>query len=431
MRASDVRALVRAELGVQPERLFLEFHETATAVGRWTERHLAWVAPGVPVLVTLVRPDAAAQIDEDIPLLALLAPWIDTRPETVTGAIHDFELGLRRRLDQRHQASALAALAADAKNGGGFDAPACYHDHSSVHVLTCEHIAGETLNEHGGATEALVQRVTAAWLRQAFSGSVVPYDFTAADVLIAGDRLVLTSALFEPHVSVERARFAAYLTAVAADDPNEAAAWIVEGTDLPARREEELRRQLRQAVPFREGEWSGDERFAEQVLVQWRVAHDAGWPLSPHHQHVYNGLYSVHRMSQVLAPDVDTVAAALDDERLRIGVSQAAGVFDPRQFNANLDRAIREMVELPHRLDALLSAAADGRLRTKLIVPDSDDTEQVRDRTVLLVTALVAFAALASVLRHLVPALGLSVDRIGAVLLLIVGGWLLIAAARL
>jgi hypothetical protein len=50
---------------------------------------------------------------------------------------------------------------------------------------------------------------------------------------------------------------------------------------------------------------------------------------------------------------------------------------------------------------------------------------------VLLVTTLVAFAGVASVLRHLVPALGLGAERVGALILLVVGGWLLIAAARL
>ena len=96
-----------------------------------------------------------------------------------------------------------------------------------------------------------------------------------------------------------------------------------------------------------------------------------------------------------------------------------------------LERAVQELVELPQKLDDVLTMASEGRLRMRLQVPEADETEHVRNRTVLLVTALVAFAGLASVLRHLVPAYGMSVERVGAVVLLLVGGWLLIAAARL
>jgi hypothetical protein len=64
-------------------------------------------------------------------------------------------------------------------------------------------------------------------------------------------------------------------------------------------------------------------------------------------------------------------------------------------------------------------------------VPEADDTERARNRTVLLVTSLVAFAAVGAVLRHVVPALGSGAERAGAVLLLLLGGWLLVAAARL
>ncbi|HEX4346310.1 MAG TPA: AarF/UbiB family protein [Vicinamibacterales bacterium] len=429
--AATVRAVLQAELGASPDRLFFEFHDAPASIGRWSERHFAWLSPGVPAIVTIVRPDADARLDMDAPFLPLLAPWIDTPADVLTSAIADFETTLRRRLDQRHQASSMAALASDARNGGGLDALTCYRDHSSAAVLTVERIVGETLDEYSGPTEPLAGRLTEAWLRQTLAGGVVPYDFTARDILVAGDRLYLIAGALEPHVSAERAHFAAYLTAVAADDPNEAASWIIEGAELPPHLEGELRRQLRRAVPFRDGEWSGDDRFAEQVLVQWRVARESGWPVSTHHAHVYRGLYDVARIEQALAPHTDTCAAALDEERLRIGREQAGHLLDPAHFNATLDRAIREMVELPQRIDSLLTMAAEGRLRTSINLPEADETERVRNRTVLLITSLVGFAGLVSVLGHLAPDAGVTVERAGAFLLLVIGGWLLFAAARL
>jgi hypothetical protein len=188
---------------------------------------------------------------------------------------------------------------------------------------------------------------------------------------------------------------------------------------------------LRQAVPFRDGEWSGDDRFIEHVLVQWRVAADAGWMVSAHHQHMYRGLRSLSRITGPIASDVDPLLRSLEDERMRIGMGQVGHAIDPRNLEDAFDRAVLELVALPQRLDEVLTRAADGRLRTKLQVPESSDAEDARNRTVLLVTTVIALAGIASVVRQLEPALGPGVERAGAVLLFALGAWLLIAAARL
>ncbi len=426
-----VKAVVRDQLGAPIDRLFFEFHETPFAVTLWTERHLAWLAPGVPAMVTIVRPDAMQQIDVDVQALRLLAPWIDVAESALAEAVDDYETTLRRRLDQRQQASSLATLAAEAQNGRGFGAPACYRDHCAPGILTVEQVLGETLEQQAETGEAIARRLTSAWLWQALCCNLVPYDFDARDVVVTEDRLLLTSAAFEPHPSAARAHFAGYVGAVAADDPDGAASWLLEGAEASARVEAQLRRMLRQAVPFRDGEWSGDDRLAEHMLVQWRVARNAGWTVSSHHQHLFNGLQAVAHIAERLAPNSDTLLGAFEDERLRIGVGQAGHLLDPQHLAITIERAIQEIVELPQKLDDVLTMASEGHLRLKLQVPEADETEHVRNRTVLLVTTLVAFAALASVLRHLVPALGVGAERVGAVVLLIVGGWLLVAAARL
>jgi predicted unusual protein kinase regulating ubiquinone biosynthesis (AarF/ABC1/UbiB family) len=424
-----VASLIRRQLGAPIDRLFFEFHTTPYAVTAWSQRHLGWLSPGVPATVTVVHPEAVDWLDSDVLLLPLLAPWIGARENAVTAAIADFDLTIRRRLDQLHQAASLTALSDGFRTVAGFDAPACYRDHCAPNILTTERLVGETLDERADAGDA--RRLGSAWLRQALAGGVVPYDFGPRDVVAVEDRLVLTAASFVPHASTDRAHFTAYLGAVASDDPDTAANWILEGASAPPEVEVELRRQLRQTVPFRDGEWSGDDRLAEHVLVQWRVARDAGWPVSPHHQHLYRGLYAITEIANALAPDTDTLLAALEDERLRVGLSQAGRALDPRFAAETFERTILQLADLPQKLDDVLTLASEGRLRMKLQVPDSRETEHVRNRTVLLVTTLVAFAALASVVRQLVPIWGTGVERVGAVVLLVVGGWLLVAAARL
>ena len=62
---ASVAALIHAELGAPLDRLFFEFQPDPLAVGAWTQRHFAWLSPGVPVTVTIVRP----QLDEALALM--------------------------------------------------------------------------------------------------------------------------------------------------------------------------------------------------------------------------------------------------------------------------------------------------------------------------------------------------------------------------
>jgi hypothetical protein len=244
---------------------------------------------------------------------------------------------------------------------------------------------------------------------------------------------MLTGGVFEPHSGAARKRFSRYLNAVAGDDPDAAAAWIIEAAGLPEASgvlEDELKRRFRQAVPFRDGEWSGDDRLAEHLLVQWRVTQTAGIRLGPHHLHVYRGVQTVDGVLERISPGEDHLLGALQNDRLLLGLSEAAQLLDPRALEARLDSALQEMVNLPQKLDEVLTLASEGRLRVRLQLPESGGSRRVRHQTVLLVASLVVLTALASLLRHIAPAYGPAVEQIGVVVLLVVGAWLLVAAAR-
>lgn len=439
---AEVASLIERELGAPPERRFFAFDAAASHVRRWTEQHDAWLSPGVPVTVRIVRPDAASIIAADMPLLPLLAPWLGFSDAVLASAVADFSHSLRRRLDQEHQATALAKLLADVPAGGLFHAPGAYRSHCSPSILTLERVEGMPVDEavdssglpsREAARGLLARRIASAWLRQATLGQVVPYDFSLRDVILAGDRLVLTGGSFEPHPAAARARFLNYINAVAADDPDTAAAWLLaDAAAAPGSAiEEEVRRRLRQAVPFRDGEWSGEDRLAEQLLVQWRVTRLSGLDLPAHQLHVYLGLQAVSSVATALAPESDALLAALQEERLRAGFGTAQPLMDPRAIPATLDKLMQGMVNLPQKLDEVLTLAADGRLRVKLHVPPDEESRRVRNGTVSLVSSLVVLTALAFALRDVRLTQVAGLEPVGALLVMAVGLWLLIAAARL
>src|SRR5579872_1045836 len=348
---SALAAHLHRQLGAPASRRFFQFDPHAYDVTLWTERHEAWLAPGVPAIVTIIRPDAAEWLDGDLPLLALLGEFLGIEPIAYAEALADFRRTLRARLDQTVQAVSLTMLA----DGAGFTAPICYRDHSAPGVLTLERWESQTVAElmaSGAAfprTErtALARSLAAAWLRQVLDGRLFPYDFAARDVLVErggavddAARLRLTAGACDPLGSVERERLSRYLYAVAADDPEAAANWLVDARPLAAdgsALEEDIRRRFRQAVPFRDAEWSGDERFAENILAEWRVAREAGWRFTPHQLHVYRGLTVIAAVVQALEPDEDILLAALQEVRLRRGMSETAAAFEPGAVGARLD----------------------------------------------------------------------------------------------
>jgi predicted unusual protein kinase regulating ubiquinone biosynthesis (AarF/ABC1/UbiB family) len=427
---SDVDVL--RQLEGQPGRRFWSFDPVPRAVTAWTQQYYAMLAPNRPVTVTLVRPDADRLLETDLPLLTRVGPWVDMTPVRLGEAIDDFSRTLRLRLDQTEQAKGLIRLAEDARAGGGFDAPVCYPDFCARGILTTERIGGITAADTVNGP-AVAQRLASAWLRQVLSGGVVPFDFELRDIRLDEERLVLTAAVFEPLTATGREQFLRYLMTAVADDPDAAWGWIEEGAIAgpEAESQDRLRRRLRQAVPFRDGDWSGDQRLAEQLLVQWRVAGEAGWVMRPYPLHLYRGIQIVSAATTRLAPEGDALLAALRQERTRRGLAAAQPSLDPRAVPVELNQLLQALVHVPQQLDEVLTLAASGRLRLKLHVPDAEETRRVRNRTVSLVASLVTLVAVAVFLRHLAPAYGARVEQAGAVLLLAIGGWLLVAAARL
>jgi predicted unusual protein kinase regulating ubiquinone biosynthesis (AarF/ABC1/UbiB family) len=429
----DVAAFALRQLGASLDRRFFDFDPAPCVLTRWTQQHHARLAPAVPITVTIVRPDAERLLGTDVPLLPLLGPWLDMRAEALAAAVEDFSHTLRLRLDQTQQSMALIRLAEDARAGGALEAPICYRDYCTPGILTTERIDGGTIAD-AIDRRTVAQRLALAWLRQAVSGRVVPFDFDLRDVRLCGDRLVLVGGALEPQTTEGREQFLRYLAAAAADDPDAAWDWVAEAAvpaGSEAQSEYRLRCRLRQAVPFRDGEWSGDDRLAEQLLVQWRATREAGWKIRPHQLHLYRGIQAVAAATAQLAPEHDALLAALQDERLRLGLAEARRLFDLRALPVAMGRLLQDMVQLPQKLDDILTMAAEGRLRVKLHVPDAGESRRVRNRTVSLVASLVTLVGVAFLVRHLAPAYGADVERVGAMLLLIVGGWLLVAASRL
>jgi len=440
---ANAEALAIERLGDAPG-IFAAFDPHPCAVTPWTQQHQARLPTGEPVVVTLVRPDADAVLGIDIPLLSLIAPWLDTPADDVATAVDDFAAALRRRLDQRQQAAGLIILLEDAGGGGLLDAPACHQEYCATGVLTVDQVDGVSLAgvvdldadrpAHADLDrDAIARQLATAWVRQLTAGRVVPFDFDLGDLRLRGERLVLIGGALEPISTKSRSQFFDYLMAAAADDPDRAWTWIAEAA-LPRLEGHDgaaLRRRIRQVVPFRDGEWSGNHRIAEYVLAHWRATREARWNTLSHQLHLYRGIHAISHATARLRPHGDSLLEALQTETLRLGLSDAQRLLESGRLPTSLATLARDLSQVPQRLDDLLTMVAAGRLRIKAEVPDGGERREARNRTVSLVASLVALVAVTFLMRHLGPTLGPGLEWLSAVLVLVVGGWLLAAAARL
>ena len=441
---ADSVAIIRANFGDTAETLFASFDPTPRNVTRWTQQHDAWLSSDAPVIVTIVRPDAPALLDADLPLLSMLAPWLDGPPAAVAAAVADFSLTLRLRLDQTQQRLAFTRLAEHSRAGGPLDAPRCYPDLCSANVLTMERVDGLSLataigdgrvTPLGEAIDptGVAKQLAAAWVRLAVAGHSALFDFELGDVVLRDGRLVVIGGAIEPMTAAEGPEFLRYLLAGAADDPDGALTWIASEAlpGLLGVPEDSLRRRLRQAVPFRDGEWSGDDRLAERLFVHWRATRAAEWDMPTHYLRLYRGVHALSTATTALAPHFDHVLTALQDEQWRLSTVEAQNWLDADRLAIALEGMSRDLVQIPQKLDEILTAAATGRLRITAEVPDADERRVARNRTVALVASLVTLVALTFLLRHVTPAAGSTLEWMAALIVLMVGGWLLISAARL
>ena len=443
-----VAQLLTRELGAPPSHRFHAFDAAPFASTLLYQEHAAWLAPGAEVTVRIVRPGLREAFECDLPLLALLAPHLPFAAARLTEAIADFAATIDQQMDLLGQAESFTRLDADARATGAFHAPVCYRDYSSRTVLTLERVSGVPIGRVDDPEAwlsqlppdvampdpaAIARRLMGAWLRQALEGHLVPCQIGPRDVVLSGDRLVYVGGVFEPQTADGRARFISYLNAVALDDPDTACEWVMSECESvrSVEAEDALRRRFRQAVPFRDGETSGDDSLADQLLVQWRVTSEAGWRLRSHLLSLYRGLHGVAAWTEMFAPGRDELLLALQDIRLRIGLNEAQQLMNPAAMTAALDRVMTNMVNLPQRLDEVLTLAAEGRLRLKLHMPAAGEQKRIRNHTVSLIAGLAVLASLVFLFRVFVPAPAPVLERVGAIFLLLAGLWLLKSAAEL
>lgn len=438
-----VRDQIASELGRSPEELFSAFDEVPRKVRLLDSSYHAHLATGEPVIVRVMHPHLEEEVERDLEMLPWLGPVFQAAELPGGGmpfeeVIADFQRSLAARLDFTAEAAALESLARDAVDSDLLVVPELYPSLTTPKVLTLARLDGTDFGEiarRGGEahTYNLARRLFLMWLQQALVVRMFPIE---AELLELHDgRLALTGGEFVVLPAASQPNLWEYLRTTAAHHPDEACGCLLQeltGKTKTAT-EDNLRLRMRQLVPFRDGSWSerGDT-VAEHLILHWRLIRECGFRPRSHLLAFYQGLFWAARISQRLAPRADPLREAQEDLRWLASWNQFRQLADPRRMGESLEENLASLLELPQKLDQVLSLATGEGGRLRLRVEESATSRRIKDSSVAVIALALVMAVLVLVAMEL-PTLGFeesAVQRIGAAAFLLVGGALLWVVKR-
>lgn len=142
-----MKAVIREELGADPEQLFAQFDPQPLAAASIGQAYAATLHDGTQVVVKVRRPGAVAQIHEDLEILQNLAEradkrWDAARQYNLPGIVEEFSRTLRAELDYLQEGRNAERFAADFADSPDVAVPQVFWETTTSRVLTLERMHG-------------------------------------------------------------------------------------------------------------------------------------------------------------------------------------------------------------------------------------------------------------------------------------------------
>ncbi len=451
----SVREVLAQSFGYSADESFLAIEEEPCESRLGFQSHHGLLTDGTEVTIKIAHPELDEEAALDMELLPLLKEALALRKLTesqIDGAIADFRRCVEGQTDFDREAEALEALARDSEDFEMLQAPRVRRELSSRTVLTIQRLSGVNLRDviaYLNAPERvkdiaarrmlelrvdrshLSARLYRVWLRQALTGNCFPVEPHVENIVLFGERRIAFTG--SPFANLEldtKKNLLSYMTAASTEDPDRACAALVKEMSNGDRRpsEDKLRQKFRQIVPFREGGWSNSgncDSVGERMFVQWRSAGECGFQPPPHLISFYRGLFLIAGAARQLSPGRDPLLAEMEEVRLRELLAQFQELTGLRQLGNSVDKYAEMMIDLPKKLDDVLTMAAEGGARVKLRTTERPDQNR-RKNSLAVVTALMVVLAAIALLSHRLTAISEVLgERVAAIVFLLIGALLL------
>jgi ubiquinone biosynthesis protein len=382
MPPGEVAARVEEGFGVPWTSVLAAVDAAPLAVGALDQTHRARRADGVPVLLRVLRPAVADDLEAGLAELAGAERMLAAGGVPAAPALAAFAVWLRREIDPVRLATDQAVLAADAATGGAAAAaeplsPPATAAAARAGVTLLALPPGRSLAELApgdpaageGAVLAAFALLAQALEARPFASPQEPGAvFVGAEGAVAWSGGVLVRL---PPLSVER--LARWLEAVAAGSTDLACALLAVEAAVPEEVVEPARRRLRQAVAWRDS-GAAHADLATEVGLHLSIAAAEGLAPGPHWIAFGQALGSLAPTLRRLAPGGDPAREALARLSAMRRFEELVGVAAPRDLGRRAGMTAAALAALPQQLDALLADRTRPALRLRLSAAAPQET---------------------------------------------------------
>ena len=160
---AEIRAVIRSELGAEPEDVFAAFDDVPLASASIGQAHAATLPDGTPVVVKVRKPGAVAQVQTDLEILQNLAAkatraWEFARDVDAVGIVGEFAETLRGELDYLEEGRNAERFASNFRDDPTVVIPRVHWEVTTSRVLTLDRMDGMNIADALALDDARVDR---------------------------------------------------------------------------------------------------------------------------------------------------------------------------------------------------------------------------------------------------------------------------------